>query len=328
MCTSMTLTTASEEHLLARTMDFSFQLNGQVLLQPRHYQWESEVDGKVHESSYAFIGMGRKLQNTLFADGVNEKGLACAALYFPGYAVYEKTLKEHHDHIAPHEFVTWALSMCCDIKDVKKAVDSISIVEKEVELLKTLTPLHWILSDRTGQSIVIEPTAAGIQIYDNPVGVLTNSPEFPWHLTNLRNYIGLRPEQHHTKTLGELKLSAFGQGSGSAGLPGDFTPPSRFVRTTYLKEHIKPVSGERNGVSAAFHILANMNIPKGIVITDQGEDDYTQYTAAMCNETCSYYYHLYQNRQIQKVCLYDEDLDASEIKLFSARHEEAVHSLS
>ncbi|MED2942299.1 choloylglycine hydrolase family protein [Bacillus swezeyi] len=327
MCTSMTLKNADQEHLLARTMDFAFQLDGEVLLHPRHYKWESEADGKVNEGSYAFIGMGRRLKNALFADGVNEKGLTCAALYFPGYAVYEKEVKDHRHNIAPHEFVTWVLSGCGDVEDVEKAVASLAIVEKEVQLLKTVTPLHWFISDRTGRSIVVEPTADGIQIHDNPVGVLTNSPEFPWHLTNLRNYIGLRPGQFTAKKVGKLTLSAFGQGSGLAGLPGDFTPPSRFIRAAYLKEHIKPVSGETEGVSAAFHILSSMNIPKGVVITEQGEDDYTQYTAVMCSETCSYYYHHYQNRQVQKVCLLKEDLDRKELKSFQANQEQAIHSL-
>lgn len=124
-----------------------------------------------------------------------------------------------------------------------------------------------------------------------------------------------------------MTLSAFGQGSGLSGLPGDFTPPSRFVRAAVLKEHMKPVSDETEGVSAAFHILSNMNIPKGIVMTDNGEDDYTQYTAVMCSETCSYYFHHYQNRQIQKVCLLQEDLDSNELKVFQSKQEETVHSL-
>ncbi|ASB91411.1 choloylglycine hydrolase family protein [Bacillus sonorensis] len=327
MCTSLTLTTADQMQVLARTMDFAFQLDGEVLLHPRMFQWTSEADGKEHKAPYAFIGMGRRFKNALFADGVNEKGLSCAALYFPGYAVYETEAKEDRKNIAPHEFVTWVLSSCRNLDDVKDAVSSLAIVEREVKLLGTVTPLHWILADRSGKSIVVEPVEDGIQVHDNPVGVMTNSPDFPWHLTNLRNYIGLRPGQFTAKKLGELTLSAFGEGSGLAGLPGDFTPPSRFVRAAYLKEHIKPVSGETEGVAAAFHILSNMNIPKGIVITEQGEDDYTQYTAAMCNHTGTYYYHHYQNRQIQKVCLFHEDLDQPELKSFPARAEEAIHSL-
>ncbi|MBZ5215258.1 choloylglycine hydrolase family protein [Bacillus paralicheniformis] len=327
MCTSITLTTAGREHLLARTMDFDFELNGEVLLHPRRYKWKSEADGSEHAGRYAFIGMGRRLNNALFADGVNEKGLSCAALYFPDYAVYESETKEQCRNLAPHEFVTWVLSECGDLEEVKKAAVSVNIVEREVSLLSTVTPLHWLLTDRSGASIVVEPAAGGIQIHDNPVGVLTNSPDFPWHLTNLRNYIGLQPGQFAAKKMGDLTLSAFGQGSGLSGLPGDFTPPSRFVRSAVLKEHMKPVSNETEGVSAAFHILSNMNIPKGIVMTDNGEDDYTQYTAVMCSETCSYYFHHYQNRQIQKVCILQEDLDSNEIKAFPPKQEETFHSL-
>ena len=81
----------------------------------------------------------------------------------------------------------------------EKAAVSLNIVEREVSLLSTVTPLHWLLTDRSGASVVVEPTADGIQIHDNPVGVLTNSPDFPWHLTNLRNFIGLQPGQFAAK---------------------------------------------------------------------------------------------------------------------------------
>lgn len=130
MCTSLTLETADRNHLLARTMDFAFQLGTEVILYPRRYNWMSEADGKAHQTQYAFIGMGRKLGNILFADGINENGLSCAALYFPGYAEYEKTIQEATVHIAPHEFVTWALSSCKSLEDVKEKMRSLTIVEK------------------------------------------------------------------------------------------------------------------------------------------------------------------------------------------------------
>ena len=74
MCTSLTLKTTDGNHLLARTMDFAFQLGTDVVLYPRQYSWKSEADGRMHKTKYAFIGMGRNLGNVLFADGVNEKG--------------------------------------------------------------------------------------------------------------------------------------------------------------------------------------------------------------------------------------------------------------
>ena len=53
---------------------------------------------------------------------------------------------------------------------------------------------------------------------------------------------------------GEVPLSAFGQGSGSMGLNGDFTPPSRFIRA-YGKQNIQGIDNEEEGISVIFRIL-------------------------------------------------------------------------
>ena len=73
-----------------------------------------------------------------------------------------------------------------------------------------------------------------MNVYESKVGVLTNSPEYPWHLVNLRNYVNLRPEPAASVELGGEKLTPVGSGSGLLGIPGDYTPPSRFVRAAFL----------------------------------------------------------------------------------------------
>lgn len=103
-----------------------------------------------------------------------------------------------------------------------------------------------------GDCIVLDPTSEGLKLYDNPLGVMTNSPEFNWHLQNLRQYIGLKSQPFAPTEWSNLPLSAFGQGSGSMGLPGDFTPPSRFVRAAYGKQNIQGIDSEEEGVSALF----------------------------------------------------------------------------
>ncbi len=51
-------------------------------------------------------------------------------------------------------------------------------------------PLHFLLHDATA-SVTIEFHADGVRVLDNPIGVGTNSPYRDWHLTNLRNYVGI-----------------------------------------------------------------------------------------------------------------------------------------
>ena len=81
-----------------------------------------------------------------------------------------------------------------------------------------LAPLHWHIADRYG-AFVAEPMADGVKVYPDPVGVLTNNPPFPFHLTNLTQYRGLSAAQPDNTLDPALELSPFGQGMGAVGLP-------------------------------------------------------------------------------------------------------------
>lgn len=329
MCTSLTLKTKDGYNLLGRTMDFGMAFNQSVHLIPRNFTWMNIPDKKEKKTKYALVGMAVVTDNhPVLADGVNEKGLTCATLYFPGFAEYEKENVDNKDNIAPYDFVLWALSQFRNLEEVKEALKNIEIVDKSLSLLNLTPPLHWILSDKSGKSIVIEKTKNGIEAFDNPVGVMANSPNFEWHLNNLRQYIGLRPKQLDSSKIESLSLSAFGQGSGTFGLPGDFTPPSRFVRATYLKNNITQINNEIEGVTGLFHILSNCAVPKGAVVMIEGNEDNTIYTSAMCSESGTYYYNTYENHQISAVSLFNEDLDANSIKAFPTTTTQVINNIN
>lgn len=146
--------------------------------------------------------------------------------------------------------------------------------------------------------MVVEKTDDGLHLLDNPLGVLSNSPEFSWHMTNLRGYMNVAPSQSEKAEWGPAALSPFGQGAGTFGLPGDYTPPSRFVRTAYLKTHTEIPSDRDGAVAACFHIMDSVTIPKGPVITSRETADYTQYTAFMNITQGEYYFKTYDNSGI------------------------------
>lgn len=52
-----------------------------------------------------------------------------------------------------------------------------------------------------------------IKIYDNEVGVLTNSPDYDWHLKNLNNYINLYSGNAKNYTMNNHKIFSFGAGT-------------------------------------------------------------------------------------------------------------------
>ena len=103
-------------------------------------------------------------------------------------------------------------------------------------------------TDASGKSIVIEYVGGKLNVFDDPLGVVTNSPSFDWHMANLRNYVNFSMTNVPPVKLGSVKLEPFGQGSGMLGLPGDFTPPSRFVRAVAFSQSVFPSkTGRRRG---------------------------------------------------------------------------------
>ncbi|SFC86670.1 choloylglycine hydrolase [Clostridium uliginosum] len=325
MCTSLTLETKNGQHLLGRTMDFAIEFNQSINIIPRNYGWTNIIDKQERKTKYAFIGMSVIIDgHPILADGLNEKGLMCATLYLPGFAEYSKIEVKDKENITSYDFVLWALSQFENLDEVKIALKDLEIIDKPLSLLNLTPPLHWILSDKSGKSIVVERTATGLHVFDNPVGVMTNSPDFQWHLTNLRQYIAVRSKQFDPITWGDLDLSAFSQGSGTFGLPGDFTPSSRFVRATYLKNNLTHIDNEIEGINGIFHILSNCQIPKGAVVTSEGSEDITIYTSAMCSESGTYYYNTYDNCQISAIKLFNEELDSIHIKSYPIRNEQTI----
>lgn len=311
MCTSLTFESTQKNHFLARTMDFGFELDGRPIAMPRNHAWTTHF-GQKQQSPYGFVGTGRKLEEYFFADGVNEKGLSIAELYFLDEAKYVPEPVENKLNLAPHEFILWVLGEIATIDELKQRIDEIVLVNAPVSLLGITVPLHFIITDRTGKSVVVETNSGAIEIKDNPIGVMTNSPEFEWHLKNLNNYIFIKPTNNPATSIDGYELKPFGQGSGTFGLPGGYTSPERFARTVYTRHLTEKGQTTGDAVNAVFHILDNVTIPKGVNIKNDGSVDYTQYRAIMDVDDLVYYLNPYSTQDVFSVTLTEELLTASE----------------
>ena len=133
---------------------------------------------------------------------------------------------------------------------------------------------------------------------------MTNSPAFDWHLTNLRNYAHLSATNASPFTVEGLKESGFGEGTGMLGLPGDYTPPSRFVRVAALVASSLPVTGAEEGLALAMTILNNIDIPIGSVRRPAGKEvmyDRTQWAAVSDLARKRFYFRTYGNKDWRMV---------------------------
>lgn len=305
MCTAMSLQSLQGENLFGRTMDFSYPIEPGFYVIPKNHQWHSINETKKYMDHYSFIGIGQETDDMLgFFDGVNERGFAAATLYFEGYADYDLPL-EDKEPIASVDFIHYILGRCSSVDDLKSLLENICIVGLPDPVTQKAAPLHWIATDRSGKCVVIEQTKNGLETIDNPIGVMANSPDFRWHLTNLRNYMDVSTTQQKEANWGNVSLTPFGQGAGTIHLPGGFTSPERFVRTAFLKTHVQVPENRTETIMTCFHLMNSVFIPKGIVLTDRGTDDYTKYIAFMNTNTGEYYVKTYENHQILTTRLSD-----------------------
>jgi choloylglycine hydrolase len=310
MCTSITLETKGN-NFLARTMDFGFELDARIVYAPRDYSWYSDVaNDATHTSKYGFVGAGKKIgHNYFFADGINEHGLAIAELYYPNEAKYHDTAVEGKVNVAPHELIMWILGNLKDINELEKRIDDIRLVSSTIEFLGGTPPLHYIVYDRSGRTVTLESESGELLIKNNEVGVMTNSPDLNWHIQNLNNYIYLQNTPRSNKTFKNIEAHAFGQGSGTQGLPGGYTPPERFVRALFLKESLPEITTAKQGVNSIYHVLGNLDIPKGAVIKADGALDYTQYISVMSVNETAYYIRTYDNPEIKRLSITKDMLE-------------------
>lgn len=305
MCTSVAMTDGG--FCFGRNMDIEYSFGERVIITPRGFPFEFRRAGELR-SHYAIIGMGTMRRGyPLYADGMNEHGLCMAGLSLPE-SVYPEMSADKRE-VSPFEFIPWVLGKCANLGDVQALLKETALVNIPFGREVPLTPLHWHIADRSG-SLAVECTSEGMRIWQNSVGVLTNSPEFGFHIKNLRQYLGLTSEYPKARFWGSTELLPFGRGFGAIGLPGDFSPASRFVRAAFLL-HCSPAEREESRrVSHFFHILDNAAMPRGSVFTQDGREEITLYSCCMSPESGAYFFRSYYNSGISAVRLLREELDS------------------
>ena len=313
MCTGVRFSDNKGNMYFGRNLDWSCGYGQKVVITPRKYTYNSAFLGEMSSKTGAIIGMAIVVENTpLYFDCANEKGLAIAGLNFPGYAEYEPYEVKNKTNVAAYEFPLWVAMNFSTVADAKKALKDVAIVAKPINEQFPVSQLHFIIGDGK-ESIVVEYTSNGMEIYDNKVDVLTNQPGYAWHKENLRNYMNLFPQMPREVKWSREKLTAFGSGSLMRGIPGDYYAPSRFVRVAYLNTHYPVKSGEADNVSRLFHTLTGVAMIEGAAEMADGKCEITVYTGGYSSASKTYYYNTYENPAIVSVAMKDYDLSSKEL---------------
>jgi choloylglycine hydrolase len=311
-CTTLLLKAKDGAVVSGRTLEFGFDMKSQVIVVPAGTPMKGSLPGGAtginYTTKYGMIG-ANALGFPVIIDGINEKGLFVSDLYFPGYAGYaEATPQNASRAMASYEFGNWLLGNFATVDEVRAHFQDVVLVSTSVDALGGPPPLHFIIRDRSGKSLVIEPIDGKLNVYDDPLGVMTNSPTFDWHITNLRNYLSLTAQNLPPLHLSDnVTLRPFGQGSGMFGLPGDATPPARFVRAVaYAQTALQPATAA-DAVLQVFHIMNNFDIPLGSVRDKSGNVlhvDYTVWTSVADLQNDRWYFRTYDDQAIRMIDLH------------------------
>ncbi len=321
MCTALSFKT--RDHYFGRTLDLDCSYGEEVCVLPRRFPLEFRQLDKITEH-YAIIGMATVVGGVpLLYDGTNELGLSMAGLNFPGNAYYSQICEEK-DNVTPFEFIPWILGQCRSVKEARVLLEKINLVNIAFSEKLPLSPLHWMISDKT-ESIVVEAMRDGLHIHDNPTGVMTNNPPFQYQLVNLNNYRNLRVDSGENGFGKDLPLEIYCQGLGAVGLPGDVSSMSRFVRASFVRANSVCGEDEESSVGQFFHVLSSVEMNRGCCLTDAGHWDITVYTSCVNTDKGLYYYTTYGNRQISCVDMHKTDLEGSTVSRFPLVLEQQIN---
>ena len=308
MCTAISHTT--RDHYFGRNLDLEYALDESVTIAPRRFPFAFRRMPAM-KSHLAMIGVATTVDGyPLYYDATNEAGLSMAGLNFPDNAHYPPEAAEQ-DNVSPFEFIPYILGQCATTAQARMLLSRLNLAALPFSDALPLAPLHWLIADRC-KAIVVEPMADGLHIHDNPVGVLTNNPPFPYHLTNLSNYRALCADTPENRFDPALDLPAYSRGMGGLGLPGDLSSSSRFVRAAFMKAHSLCGDGEHESVTQFFHILSSVRHIRGAVMVED-KPEITVYSSCCNTDKGIYYYTTYENSQITAVDMHKEDLSGTSL---------------
>ncbi|QLG88749.1 linear amide C-N hydrolase [Chitinibacter bivalviorum] len=323
-CTGITLQAQDGAYIFARTQEWgTFDLRSRVTIIPRNYALQTTLeDGKKGvgwKTKYGVVGLD-VVEKDYLIDGMNEKGLTVNLFYQEGYTEYAKyDPSKAATSIPVLALAPYLLSNFQSIDEVRAAMAKLNVIGVRVEAIGGVPPVHLMVTDHTGKAVVIEFTNGITKLHDAPLGIVTNGPNYDWHINNLLNYTSLDVPLPHRKA-DDIKSLKFGAGARLFGLPGDLTSPSRFLRAAaYASTARKTVDGPET-MYEAFRILDNFNLTVGTAaaegggeVNQEGMRSSTIWTTAYDTKNLVLQYHTQHNRRIRQLDFKTVNFDAKEV---------------
>lgn len=296
--------------VIGHVMDFHLETNAAVTVYQRGERLSSSSPGgkKGYEwtSKYGFVGINAFGNKRYVGSGLNETGLAAGFLWLQetGYQTVKDS--EATQALTIFDMCSWLLGSFASTAEVKEGIKGVRVWGEVAPEINMVPPLHVAVHDALGNNLVIEFIEGQVKLHDNPIGVLTNSPPFDWHIMNLRSYINLTNMEVKPMDIAGVTIKSTGYGSGLIGIPGSWSSPSRFVRIVLFTHFATPTKDALEGVTLAVHILNTVDTPRGPIREKEGEsfvDNYTQWASIQDLTNKVLYFRDYRNMGLRAIDL-------------------------
>jgi len=289
-CTAVDITAADKSVIAGRTMEWAFDMQWTLVSLPKGTPLtlsappSLKLPAMTVPTKFSVVGVSANIiPGGALLEGQNSAGLGMSGNFLPDFTQYQSVTSQDKRYVSILAFGSWALGNHASVAELRAALPTIK-VWADASLPSGPTPptLHFVFNDRGGAGVVVEYLKGELRMYDNAAHVLTNSPTYDWHLLNLRNYLNLSTIGVSSVQIGTSNVTAIGQGGGLVGMPGDYTPPSRFVRASLLRHNVQPPANAAEAIEAIGHVLNTVDIPIGVAQSREGNNlvsDYTQWVA-------------------------------------------------
>lgn len=243
-CTRVLWAAPDGEVLVGRTQDWTEKADSAFRVYPRGIERTGAVAENPHKWTSKYGSLVLSAYDIGTHEGVNEKGLGAHALYLAVEAAFgERDPKR--EAIGIMQWVQYYLDNYATVAEAVEATKSFDFQIEPLILPNGYpTLVHLSLSDKTGDSAVIEYINGKPQIYhDKRFTVMTNEPTYDKQIENLKQY----------RTFG-----------GDKPLPGERTPSDRFVRAAYYASGLPKPANQAEAAAFMYSVIRNVSVPFGL----------------------------------------------------------------
>lgn len=276
-CTSLRISDKQGNVYHGRTLEYSSDLPFNFTYYPVGYNFtyyapDNKTKGLSYQTKYEIMSLTYPASEFFNPQiqGINSAGLSASLNMKPNSSLPKLPEADYSTSLNWALAIEWALSTCSSVEEVKSKIGNVSFWT-EGSPFSVMIEFHYIFYDNTGASLVVEVSDEKIHLIDNPTGVLTNGPEFNWHLTNLNNYTNLTNIDVSKATLGGLNLQQPDSGIATAALPSSNTSVGRFIRAVFYSSFALKRDSSEQAMIELSHIMNKFDRPKNMTRSEIGE---------------------------------------------------------